>query len=211
MRSFLTQLFFSFVVFFASLLGTLFWLSIPLILQVIIDKVIVQNSPESLNTLGGFLLLLTLIASVFEIGIASLTAVLLQGRLASNKFLQLASELPKVLVFFVIMMYYSPQIAVTSIIMTTIACVFYYFLKKSRIRAEQISEPLPLSFRLPLTIIVLFVLWHATFMVLDGEITLGQWLAIGIFNLQFVASALSLTAAAIVRRKSSSGSSEIAP
>ncbi len=201
MRSFATQLFFSFVVFLLSLWGTLFWLSIPLILQVIIDKVIVQNSPDSLNTLGGLLLSLTLIASAFEIGVAALTTVLIRGRLVSREiFLKLASALPKVLLFLVIMIHYNYQMAATSIILTTVACVFYDFLTKRRISSQKISEPLPLTFRLPLTLIVLFVLWYGTFMVLDGVISLGQWLAIAIFNLQFAASVLSLTASFIGKR-----------
>lgn len=202
MRSFATQLFFSFVVFFVSLWGTLFWLSIPFTFQVIIDKVIVQNSPDTLKILGIFLLCSTLFASAFEIGVAALTTVFIRGRLVSREiFLKLASALPKVLLFLVIMILYNYQMAATSIILTIIACVFYYFVTKRRIVSQKISELLPLTFRLPLTLIVLFVLWYGTFMVLDGEITLGQWIAIAIFNLQFAASVLSLTASFIGKEK----------
>jgi len=49
-------------VFIASFFVQLFALANPLMIQVIIDKVIVQNSPETLNTLGVFLLVI----AVFE-------------------------------------------------------------------------------------------------------------------------------------------------
>jgi ABC-type bacteriocin/lantibiotic exporter with double-glycine peptidase domain len=203
MESFIIQLLLSLGIFVISFFGTLFWLSIPLILQVIIDKVIVQNSPDSLNDLGIALLMLTLIASAFEIGLAAFTAALIRSHLVSREiFLQLAATLPKVSIFLVVMVYYSPQLAVASTVLTAIACGAYFFLKRSRIGAELNSNPLPLSFRLPLTLIVLFILWYGTSLILDGQLTLGQWTAIGIFNLQFVASLLSLTAAAIRGQKS---------
>jgi ATP-binding cassette, subfamily B, bacterial HlyB/CyaB len=49
-------------VFIASFFVQLFALANPLMIQVIIDKVIVQNSPDTLNTLGMFLLMI----AVFE-------------------------------------------------------------------------------------------------------------------------------------------------
>ena len=89
---------------------------------------------------------------------------------------------------------YSPLLEVVSTVLTAIACGAYYLIKKSRVGAEPSSHPLPLSFRLPLTLIILFFLWYGAVLVLDGSLTLGQWLAVGIFNLQFVASLLGLTA-----------------
>ena len=202
MKSFLLQFLLGSVAFVVSLFGTFFWLFIPLILQVIVDKAIVQNSPDSLNVLGLFLLLATLIASASEVGLAALIAVFVRGGLVCREiFLQVGAALPKVLVFWVVMPIYSPQIAVVSTVLAAIACGAYYFFKKGRIGTGRVSEPLPLSFRLPLTLIVVFVLWDGASLVLAVQLTLGQWLAIGIFTLQFVASALSLTAAALGMKK----------
>jgi len=196
------QLLLSITVFFLSAFGTLFWLSIPLVIQVIIDKVIVQNSPDALNVLGLFLIVMTLIASASEIGLAALTAAIIRNCLARDIFLKLAVTLPKILAMLVVMAIYSPQLAFASTGLTALACGTYYLLKRGRLVAESSSEPLPLSFRLPLTLIVLFLFWYGASLVLALQLSLGQLIAFSIFNIQFVAFLLSLTAAATRGRKS---------
>jgi ABC-type bacteriocin/lantibiotic exporter with double-glycine peptidase domain len=169
---------------------------------VIIDKVIVQNSPDALNVLGLFLIVMTLIASASEIGLAALTAAIIRNCLARDIFLKLAVTLPKILAMLVVMAIYSPQLAFASTGLTALACGTYYLLKRGRLVAESSSEPLPLSFRLPLTLIVLFLFWYGASLVLALQLSLGQLIAFSIFNIQFVAFLLSLTAAATRGRKS---------
>jgi ABC-type bacteriocin/lantibiotic exporter with double-glycine peptidase domain len=53
-------------------------------IQVIIDKVIVQNSPDFLNVLGLFLIVVTLVASASEIGLTTLTAFFIRNGLAKD-------------------------------------------------------------------------------------------------------------------------------
>ncbi|MBD2624810.1 hypothetical protein H6G48_25430 [Microcystis flos-aquae FACHB-1344] len=183
-------------VFFLSAFGTLFWLSIPLVIQVIIDNVIIQNSPEALNFWGVFLIVTTLFASASEIGLAALTAAIIGNGLARNLFLKVAVTLPKVLAMLSLMAIYSPQLAFASTGLTALACGTYYLLKRNRLVAESGSEPLPLSFRLPLTLIVLFLFWYGASPVLAAQLSLGQLIAFIIFSIQFVAFLLSLTAAA---------------
>lgn len=197
MNSFATnKCVFNLVVISVGLCSTFFWVSIPLILLAMIDRVIAQNSPDSLYFFGVTLLILTIFASASEIGLASLTAYFIRSRLVSrNIFLQLSAT--KALVFLVIMAFYSLLLAGASTVLTAIACGAYYLTKKSRVGSEPSSHHLPLSFRLPLTLIVLFILWYGLYLVLDGSLTFGQWRAMGIFNLQFVASLLSLMADAI--------------
>jgi len=190
------QLLLTITVFFLSAFGTLFWLSIPLVIQVIIDKVIVQNSPEILNLLGVFLIVTTLIASASEIGLAALTAAIVGNGLARNLFLKVAVTLPKVLAMLLLMAIYSPQLAFASTGLTALACRTYYLLKRIRLVAECSSEPLPLSFRLPLTLIVLFLFWYGASLVLAVQLSLGQLIAFIILSIQFVAFLLSVTAAA---------------
>lgn len=195
------QLLLSLALFFLSVVSVLFWLSIPLMIQVIIDKVIVQNSPDTLQVLGIALIVMTLIASALEVGSAALTAFFIRNGLAKDIFLKLAATLPKILAMLAVMAIYSPQLALASTVLTALACGTYYLLKRGRLAAESSSELLPLSFRLPLTLIVVFVLWYGTSFVVNGQLTLGQLIALSIFNIQFVSSLLSLVATATKGRK----------
>jgi ATP-binding cassette subfamily B protein len=54
------------LVFVASFFVQLFGLANPLMIQVIIDKVIVQNSPDTLNVLGGFLLVIAIFEAILS-------------------------------------------------------------------------------------------------------------------------------------------------
>ncbi|PNW53891.1 UNVERIFIED_CONTAM: peptidase C39 [Euhalothece sp. KZN 001] len=54
------------LVFIASFFVQLFGLANPLMIQVIIDKVIVQNSPDTLNVLGGFLLVIAIFEAILS-------------------------------------------------------------------------------------------------------------------------------------------------
>lgn len=162
----------------------------------IIDNVIIQNSPEALNFWGVFLIVTTLFASASEIGLAALTAAIIGNGLARKLFLKVAVTLPKVLAMLSLMAIYSPQLAFASTGLTALACGTYYLLKRNRLVAESGSEPLPLSFRLPLTLIVLFLFWYGASPVLAAQLSLGQLIAFIIFSIQFVAFLLSLTAAA---------------
>ena len=95
-----------------------------------------------------------------------------------------------------IMAIYSPQLAFASTGLTALACGTYYLLKRNRLVAESGSEPLPLSFRLPLTLIVLFLFWYGASLVLAVQLSLGQLIAFIILSIEFVAFLLSVTAAA---------------
>ncbi len=117
----------------ASLCGPAFWLAIPMLLQVIVDKAIGQNSPDTLRVLGLVLLVVTLLASSSEMGIGILSRLFDRDSL------------------------------------------------------------IPMSFRLPLTVVVLSALWYGAFQVLAGQLLLGQWLAVGVLSPQFAASLLTFT------------------
>lgn len=151
--------------------------------------------------------MITLIASASEIGLATLTAFFIRNGLAKDIFLKLAATLPKILAMLVVMAIYSLQLALASTVLTALACGTYYLLERGRRRIESAerlvvsSDLLPLSFRLPLTLIVLFILWYGTSFVLNAQLTLGQLIALSIFNIQFVSSLLSLVATATKDQK----------
>jgi hypothetical protein len=198
MRSHLLLFFFCFAVFAASLFGTLFWLSIPLLLQVIVDKAIAPGSSETLKIIGLSLLIVTLIASASEIGLNIFTQQLVRSKLIDREiFLQLAAFLPKVLAVGILLAIYSQQIAIIATVLAAIACGATIFVRKFGSTRSPDAQPLPLSFRLPLTLVVLFVLWYGAFQVQAGELLLGQWLSVGVLSIQFVASLLSFTVTAL--------------
>jgi hypothetical protein len=190
----LSLFFLCFAVFAASLFGTFFWLAIPMLLQVIVDKAIGQNSPDTLTILGLALLVCTLFASGSEVGIGVFTQLLARGELISRKkLLQFAAVLARVLAIGVLLTIYSPQVAFATIVLTAIACGASVFVAKSGSSKTSFPQPLPLSFRLPLTLVVLFVLWYGAFQVLADQLLLGQWLAVGVLSLQFAATLLSFS------------------
>jgi len=170
------------------------WLGIPLLLQVMIDKVFSQNSPDTLGILGLALLVVTLLASGLEICLSQTIAVLVRSRKASSEsFLRLVVVLPRALSAASIITVYSRHIALTTAVLTAVACGSCFFLNRINVVSKFRSYPLPLNFRLPLTLIVLVVLWQAASLVLSGQLTLGQWMALGIFCLQFAFDLLSFT------------------
>ena len=183
-----------FAIFAASLFGTFFWLAIPMLLQVIVDKAIAQNSPDTLKVLGLALLVFTILASGSEVGIGAFTQLLARGELINRKkLLEFAAVLPRVLAIGVLLRIYSPQVAIATIVLTAIACGASVFVAKLGSSKTSLPQPLPLSFRLPLTLVVLFVLWHGAFQVLADQLLLGQWLAVGVLSMQFAATLLSFS------------------
>ncbi len=202
MQSLLVLLLFCLTVLLVSFVGSLFWLSIPLLLQLIVDKVLIQNSTDTLSVLGIALLVSTLIASAVEVGLNSLIAVLARSQMASREtLLQLAAVLPRALVIISVIMIYNLQIGAATTVLTAIACGSYYFLNKTIDSSNPGNYPLPLSFRLPLTLIPLVILWHGVSLVLSDELSLGQWIAIGLLSLQFAACLLSFATVTLgVRR-----------
>ena len=177
-----------------SFFGAMFWLSIPLLLQVIVDKVLLQHSPDTLSIVCMALLVTTLIASGLEIGLNGIIATLVRSHMASKEsVLKLAAVLPRALLIISVMTNYSPQIAVTAAVLTATACGSCFILNRINVSSKSRIYPLPLSFRLPLTLIVLVVLWQGASLVLSDQLSLGQWISIGILSLQFAACLLSFT------------------
>ncbi len=177
-----------------SFLGAMIWLSIPLLLQVVIDKVLLQNSPDTLGIVYTALLVTTLMASGLEIGLNGIIATLVRSHMTlKESYLQLAAVLPKVLLTISLLTSYSPQSAIVAAVLTGIACGSCLLLNRTNISSKSRFYPLPLSFRLPLTLVVLAVLWHGASLVLSGQLSLGQWVCIGILSLQFAACLLSFT------------------
>lgn len=194
MRPQFALLFLCLVIVGASLLSTVFWLAIPILLQVIVDKAIGQNSADTLKALGFALLVVTLMASASEFGIGIMTSCLNRGNMINrNKILQFAAVLPKAFVIGVLLTIYSPKIAIATIILTLMACGASVFVAKIGSAQKSFTQPLPLAFRLPLTLVVLFVFWYGAFQVIANQLLLGQWLAAGVLGLEFAATLLSFT------------------
>lgn len=191
----LLKIILSLFVFLASAFTTLFWLAIPLIVQVIIDKVIAQTSADSLSVLGVFLIMTTLFASASEVGLSILSRYCSRAGFAEGILLSLAFAVPRILISLVLMSVYNVQLLFASIVLTSIAGGTYYLLKKPRLLVESSSDPLPLSFRLPLTLITLFIFWYGSFLVIKNLLSLGQLVAFSIITIQVVALVLGRIAA----------------
>ena len=197
MQSLIELLLLCLPVLLVSFIGAIFWLSIPLLLQVIVDKVLLQNSPDTLNILCIALLVSSLMANGLDIWLNGIIATLVRNHRASREsFLHLATVLPRALLILLVMTIYNPQIAVVAAVLTAIACGSYFLLNRLNIRSKPIIDPLdllPLSFRIPVILVVLLVLWQGASLVLSGQLTIGQWISIAILNLQLATCLLSFT------------------
>ena len=198
------KLLLSIAVLFLSVFSISFWLSIPLIIQVIIDKVIVQNSPEELSILSLYLLILSLLASALEIAISTFTTTFIRKGLVNESFVGIVTTLPPVVVMGIVMNVYSPMLAGGCLILNLFFCGTYYFLFRGQSRSNNLlSKPLPLSFRLPLTLIFIFVVWSGSQLVLKQELSLGQLIAFNIFSIYLSSSMLNLITVLTARKRQS--------
>jgi ABC-type bacteriocin/lantibiotic exporter with double-glycine peptidase domain len=177
-----------------SLTGSIFWLSIPLLLQAIIDHLLAQNPTDTLSILGIAMLVSTLVASGIEIGLNSHIAVLVRSTMAPKEtFLRLAAILPRALLMISIIMTYSPQIGAATAVLTAMACGSYYSLNRLINDKRSINYPLLLSFQVPISLIAVVILWHGASLVLAEQLSLGQWIALASLA-SSVACLLSFTA-----------------
>lgn len=189
-----------------SFIGALFWLSISMILQVIVDKIFAQKPMDAYGIVGLALIVPVFLGSCFEVGLDSVISIVARSQGAPREsLLQLSAVFPRVILIVTVLAVYSPLIAAITVGLTAIACATSLLLKRSRIGGFSRPYPLPLSFRLPFTLVVLIVLWCGGYLVLAEQFTVGQWMATGILSLQFAAVVLSFTALAVGERQYSRG------
>jgi hypothetical protein len=181
-------------VFVTSLFGTLFWLAIPTTLQVIVDKVIGQNSPGALSVLGVYMLVCVILASASEVLIGVFVQSLDRGELTNRRrLLQVAAVLPRALAIAVVLYLYNSGVTIATVVLTAMSCGANVLGAKLGYLKRSFRHPLPISLWLPLTLVVVFVLWYGAFQVLAGQLLLGQWVAVGVLSLQFAVTLLSFS------------------
>lgn len=193
--------FIALAVFIGSALSSLLWLTIPLILQAIVDRVILQDSAESLPILGVSLFVLLAIASFTEIGRDLLGSYLIQRttNARSRVVLELAFMLGCVLPASSLLFIYSSVLAFMALALSLTARIALFLAKRYRSLNQFSLGPLPLFFRLPLILIIALVLWTGTAQVLAKSLSLGQWIAIGLLTLQLSSSILTFSTSAFER------------
>ena len=178
------------------------WLALPLMCQIIIDKVISQNSIDTLGYLATSLILTFLIASGCEIILESLITSNLNSSKKKLENRQIFTKLPRVIVLLVISAVYSPNITILLFLYLTITIfVFYQQLCKTKTKSFTINDirQTSLSYSLPLHYYHCAVIFPSTilvclgaYLVLDGKLTLGQLIALNIIALQIMSLCLSL-------------------
>lgn len=202
------------------------WLAIPLMLQVIIDKVISQNSIDTLGYLCFFTLAIIIIGSVSEYGsfiiFKSLTNRRKNNSKKSSINIKQGTELVKILFLFWIIFLYSPILASVSIIIVLIeSTLLVYRLTKKRINnypqnsndiKNESYNTFPFYYYIMFAIyLILFVISFSlgSFLVLDGKLTLGQLIAFHLINLQLVLLSLNFTINLTRSNSSRSNSSNV--
>jgi hypothetical protein len=192
MKDELRLCFFALTVFVVGTFSGLLWLTVVLILQTIVDRVILQDSAESLPILRISLFMLLTIASFTEIGRDMLGSCLIQrtSNAKSRVVLALSSRLGCILPATSLLFVYSSVLAFMALVVSLTAGIALSLCRRYHSLNRHWSGPLPLLFRLPLVLIIALVLLMGTAQVLAKSLSIGQWIAIGILTLQLSSSIL---------------------
>lgn len=106
-----------------SFIGALFWLSIPMFLQVIVDKIFAQKSMDTYSIVGLALIVPVFLGSCFEVGLDSVISIVARSQGAPREsLLQLSAVFPRVILIVTVLAVYSPLIAAITVGLTAIAC-----------------------------------------------------------------------------------------
>ena len=186
-----------------------------LFLQVIIDKVLGQRSIEILNALGGMILLVVVLVSLGAFALDKHAKQISHRPNISPLALKLSIELPRVLLAFLILQLFSMVIAIITLLVTALGSGALFFCTTNQSIREALaiddtnssifSRALPLSSAWLLSVNFGWLLWIGAYLVLDNQLTLGQFLSVLIISSQFILALLSAVNAIAQNRRASSG------
>lgn len=187
------------VVVLSSLTGAL-WLSLPLIIQIVIDKVMLQGSRDILLLFAIRSGIVLVAASGLETALAYLCMRLAQYG-TSPIALNLAVELPRVLLILVIMFAYSWRLGTTACILAGLGGISLLLSQSSVNRGASMAnlviqdfsaEIFPVLFHFFLILSIICVFFYGALILLQNRLTVGQLATFSIINIQLVVSVLRI-------------------
>ncbi|XGB42889.1 MAG: hypothetical protein LVS60_03475 [Nodosilinea sp. LVE1205-7] len=160
-----------------------FWLAIPVfIIQICIDKVIVQQEAGSVIALSIFAIVIFLFASGLEIVLGILTARVSHHPMPES-FLKLAIELPKILLSLALIFFYNKNFAALTCLIVMLGSVIFCFIQyiretyQSRVEKRVqsfIQGTVATSSRILIGFTALLTFLSGIALIVRSEITLGQ-------------------------------------
>jgi hypothetical protein len=188
---------------FSGLIGLL-WLSLALIVQFVIDKIMLQGSFSALiwfSTVAGLILI---VVSGLELALAVFVTNISSSGISSLT-LKTSIELPRVVLYLVFMAYYNLKSTSLACLLTALMCIaFFVFLQQENREATALNTAIrstlqgifPISSRIMLGFAVLPAFLYGSTFVIQLELTIGQLIAFSIINILFIVSSLNIVIAA---------------
>ncbi len=158
------------------------WLFPVFIVQICIDKIIVQQDSSALITIGILAIVTFLLASGLDLVLGSLTVQLAPDTIPQI-FMQLAIEFPRVLLSSAIIFFYNRTFAILAymivILGSGIFCFFEFMKRRQRTSLEKQVQSsrqgiIPISSRILVSFTALTVFLYGTVLIVRSEITFGQ-------------------------------------
>ena len=188
-----------------SISGSIPLLSLALIIQTIIDKVIVQNSPDNLRFLIFFLIIITLVSFVAEI-ITKFRLNLIANNANKRKKIDIeqCNKIVKIGLIIFPFLYPFPLMSVSIIAMSIFAIWFIYvgitwyesILKDKN--ADLVDSNilyqsyLSIYYRFPIYFMTIMIFGLGTYLVLNRKLTLGQLISLYIISLELLILSITL-------------------
>jgi ABC-type bacteriocin/lantibiotic exporter with double-glycine peptidase domain len=188
---------------FSGLIGLL-WLSLALIVQFVIDKIMLQGSFSALIWFGTVTGLILIVVGGLELALAILiTNVTSSGILSLT--LKTSIELPRVFLYLALMAYYNLKSTGLACLLTALMCIaFFVFLQQTNREATALNTAIqstlqgifPIFSRIMLGFTALPAFLYGSTLVIQLELTIGQLIAFSIINILFIISSLNIVSAA---------------
>ncbi len=192
------------LVLFSSFIGCL-WLCLPFFIQVIIDKVLIQQSSSNLEIIGVILAVVVILAGIFEFVLASLTSNASRYQSASKTIISMFMNLPRIFLSLFAFSLYNPMLVVVVVVLSSMFNIFVYlFLLRWQshgvISKRRTIQEYNLFLYLPLGLVIPMVFWYGCTFVLKNELSLGQLMAFTIIEVQFMISGLNIVTSTSQRK-----------
>ena len=185
------------VVLLSGFIGMLWSFFLPFfVVQICIDKVVIQEDFDALIVIVIIAVVGFFFASGLDLVLSTLTAKLARNRMPQNS-LQLAVELPRILISLAAMLFYNVRFTVVACLLVAVGSSVFCFLEsRQRMRQTPLDKQIqaliqgiiPVSSRILLSFTTLFIFLYGMTLLIQNEITLGQLAGFIFISIQFTIS-----------------------
>ncbi|MBI4782226.1 MAG: hypothetical protein HY785_13030 [Oscillatoriophycideae cyanobacterium NC_groundwater_1537_Pr4_S-0.65um_50_18] len=185
------------VVLLSGLIGILWSFFIPFfVIQICIDKIVIQEELDALVTIAIIAVVTFFFASSLDLVLSTLTAKLARNRMPQIS-LQLAVELPRILISLAAMLFYNVKFTIVACLLVALGNSVFCFLQfRQRMRQTPLDKQIqaviqgiiPVSSRVLLSFTTLFIFLYGITLIIQNEITFGALAGFIFISTQFTIS-----------------------